>query len=116
MKKIVCFDLDNVICRTKSNDYKKSIPIKKNINFINSLDKKKYYIKIFTARYMGRNNENIKKAIAMGYSMTKQQLKTWGVSYNKLIMGKPSFHYYVDDKSVGFTKNWTNQLKKELKL
>ena len=23
MKKIVCFDLDNVICRTKSNDYKK---------------------------------------------------------------------------------------------
>ncbi len=116
MKKIICFDLDNVICRTKSNNYKKSLPIKKNIDFINSLDKKKFYIKIFTARFMGRNNENINKAKKMGYKMTKKQLKNWGVNYNKLIMGKPSFNYYIDDKSIGFEKDWISQLKKKLKI
>ena len=42
-KKIICFDLDNVLCKTKSNDYKKSIPIKKNINTVNTLYKKGYY-------------------------------------------------------------------------
>ena len=30
MKKlIICFDIDNVICRTKNSNYKKSTPIKK---------------------------------------------------------------------------------------
>ena len=31
MKKILCFDLDNVICKTTSSNYKKSLPIKNNI-------------------------------------------------------------------------------------
>ena len=48
----------------------------------------------------------------MGYKMTKQQLKNWGVNYNKLIMGKPSFNYYIDDKNIGFSKDWIIQLKK----
>ena len=111
MKKIVCFDLDNVICRTKSNDYKKSIPIKKNINFINSLDKKKYYIKIFTARYMGRNNENIRKAKKMGYDLTYKQLKKWGLKFHKLIMGKPSFDIMIDDKCFNIKDNWKKLIR-----
>ena len=49
-KKIICFDLDNVLCKTKSNNYKMSKPIKKNINLVNKLFSKGYYIKIFTAR------------------------------------------------------------------
>ena len=28
-KKIICFDLDNTLCRTEKNYYKKSKPIKK---------------------------------------------------------------------------------------
>ena len=114
MKKIICFDLDNVICKTNSNNYVKSTPIKKNINFINSIDRKKYLVKIFTARYMGRNNDNITKAKKMGYKLTKYQLKKWGVIFDKLIMGKPSFDLYIDDKSLGFKKNWINDLKKKL--
>ena len=73
-KKIYCFDLDNVICTTKGNNYKKSTP-KKVVNFINKLYEKNYYIKIFTARYMGRNNENISKAKRQGYLSTKKTTK-----------------------------------------
>ena len=74
-KKVICFDLDNVLCRTKSNNYKMSKPIKKNINLVNKLFSNGYYIKIFTARFMGRNNDNIKKASKQGYNFTKLQLK-----------------------------------------
>ena len=48
-KKIICFDLDNVLCKTSNNDYKKSKPIKKNINTLNKLYQNGFYIKIFTA-------------------------------------------------------------------
>ena len=113
-KKIICFDLDNVLCKTKSNDYKKSIPIKKNINTVNTLYKKGYYIKIFTARFMGRNNDNYVKAKKQASKITKSQLDKWNVNYNKLIFGKPSFDIYIDDKSFFYDKNWSIQIKKKL--
>lgn len=110
-KKIYCFDIDNVICRTYKSNYKKSKPIKKNIKFINDLYLKGFYIKIFTSRFMGRNNENILKAKKQGYQFTLKQLKNWGVKYNKIIFGKPSYDIFVDDKAYGFSKNWTRYLK-----
>ena len=59
-KKIFCFDIDNVICTTKGRDYLKALPKKEVIKIINKLYEEGHYIKIFTARYMGRNNDNIK--------------------------------------------------------
>ena len=112
-KKIICFDLDNVLCKTRRNNYKSSIPIKKNVSLVNKLFDNGYFIKIFTARYMGRNNDDIKKAKKQGYIFTKQQLKKWKISYHKLIFGKPSFDVYIDDKSLFFDKNWTSKLKKK---
>ena len=113
MKKIFCFDLDNVICKTYLNDYFNSIPIKKNIRVINSLYEKGHIIKIFTARFMGRSNQNIKKAKKKGIKITLKQLKKWNVKYNKLIFGKPSFDIYIDDKNINFKKNWSQILKKK---
>ena len=58
--KIICFDIDNVICRTNSKkNYLKSLPIKKNIKMINEIYKKGYTIVLYTARYMGRCNGNL---------------------------------------------------------
>ena len=39
MKKqlVFCFDLDNVICKTKKNYYKKSKPIYNSIDIVNKL-------------------------------------------------------------------------------
>lgn len=114
-KKILCFDLDNVLCKTSNNNYKKSNPIKKNIKVVNQLYQKGYYIKIFTARYMGRNNENIIKAKKEGLSLTTKQLKKWNVKYHNLIFGKPSFDIYIDDKSFFYDKKWPQKILKRLK-
>ena len=43
-----------------------------------------------------------------GRNLTLKQLKKWGVKYNQLIMGKPSFDLYIDDKNLNFKKNWSN--------
>ena len=86
-KKIFCFDLDNTICITKGKQYSRSQPIKEAIILINKLYSEGHYIKIFTSRYMGRNDENINKAYKQGYKFTHKQLKSWGLKFHKLLMG-----------------------------
>jgi hypothetical protein len=113
--RIICFDLDNTICLTKKSDYKNSKPIHRNIKFINDLYLNGFFIKIFTARFMGRSNENIFKAKRIGFDFTKNQLKKWGLKYNKLIFGKPSYDVIIDDRCLFFKKNWHNSLVKFLK-
>ena len=115
--KIICFDIDNVICKTNSNhDYKKSKPKKKVIKFINELFSLGYIIKIYTARYMGRNNEDYLNVKKKYFETTKQQLNGWGLNYHKLYMGKPNFDLFVDDKALNFTNEWPKQLKKKLNI
>lgn len=115
-KKIICIDIDNTICKTFLNKYENSKPYKKKIQFINNLYHRGYFIKLFTSRYMGRNKENEKKAKKQGYNYTKKQLKDWGLNYNELIFGKPSFDIYIDDKNLEFKSSWPEILKKRLKF
>ena len=112
--KTICFDLDNTLCITKKNYYRKSKPIKKNINLVNNLYDNGYIIKIFTARFMGRSNENQTKAKQRGFEMTKKQLKSWNLKYHKLIFGKPVYDIIIDDKAYGYNSNWTKKLIKIL--
>tara|TARA_B110000977_G_scaffold201145_1_gene294375 strand:+ start:4066 stop:4416 length:351 start_codon:yes stop_codon:yes gene_type:complete len=113
-KKIICFDLDNVIVKTIKNDYKNSKPIKKNIKFINTLYEKNFYIKIFTSRYMGRNKQNCKKVMKK-FKITEKFLKeNCNLKFNELIMCKPSYDIFVDDKAFGFKRNWSDKLRKLL--
>jgi histidinol phosphatase-like enzyme len=111
MKKF-CFDIDGVICRTIKSNYKSSKPNHKVIKVINKLYDQGHYIIIFTARYMGRNRENILLAKKQGYKFTFNQLKKWGLKFNKLIFGKPSFDLVIDDKSIFYNKNWLENIKK----
>jgi CMP-N,N'-diacetyllegionaminic acid synthase len=106
-----CFDIDGVICKTIKNNYKNSIPNYKVIQFINNLYSDGHYIIIFTARYMGRNKENISQAKKQGYKFTFNQLKKWGLNFNQLIFGKPSYDLIVDDRSIFFQKNWFKKFK-----
>lgn len=110
----LCFDIDGVICtNTINNDYKLSKPIKKNIKLINKLYQKKYIIKLYTARCMGRTFDNRSKAERMIKNLTKRQLREWNVRFDKLFFGKPSFDILIDDKSLCYKKNWhVNLLKK----
>ena len=114
-KKIFCFDLDGVICKTLKKgqkNYKKAIPIIKSINTVNSIYNEGYRVIVFTSRYMGRNNDKANLAIKEGYKQTEKQLQKWGLKYNKLIFGKPSYDVIVDDKSLFFKKNWHKKIMK----
>ena len=115
MKKTICFDIDNTIWKTIKSNYKKSIPIKKNIKFINHLYDKGHPIKIFTARYMGRTSDNLKEAKKKAKKITLYQLKKWGLKFHKIYFGKPSSDLYIDDKNLNFKSNWVQDLKKILK-
>ena len=112
--KTFCFDLDGVICKTKKNNYKSAKPIKKIITLINKLYIKNKII-IFTARYMGRSGERIGEAKKKGYKLTKKQLTDWGLKYHKLIMGKPSYDVFIDDKNLEFKKSWYTDFEKKFK-
>lgn len=111
MKKF-CFDLDGVICTTKGNDYRNAKPKQKVINIINQLYEKNYIL-IYTSRFMGRNKDNVKMANKKGYKFTFQQINNWGLRFDKLLLGKPSYDIFIDDKNFEFNKNWLKEFKKK---
>lgn len=115
-KKIIfCFDLDNTICKTKKSDYLSSKPKKNVIKLINKLYDQGHTIKINTARYMGRNNDDIRLANKQGYKKTFKQLKRWGLKFNKLKISKLSADIYIDDKSYGYSSKWIKDFEKIIK-
>ena len=111
-KKIFCFDLDNTLCTTYRSEYGKSKPKKKAINKVNQLFEKGHIIKIYTARYMGRYNNNRFLAEKKIKKLTITHLKKWGLKYHKIYFGKPSFDLVIDDKAIFFKKNWRDYIKK----
>lgn len=109
--KTFCFDLDNTICRTIGNNYKLSKPNFNAVKRINSLFESGHKIKLFTARYMGRNNDNLKNKKKI-YLNIKKQIDSWGLKYHKLFISKPSADIYIDDKGYGYSKSWILKFKK----
>jgi len=109
--KIFCFDLDNTLCYTKKNQYRTSKPLKKAIKTVNFLYDKGYRIKIYTARYMGRNNDKILRKKDIFKKITKD-LKKFGIKYHKLFISKPSADIYIDDKAYGYKNSWIKKFKK----
>ena len=105
-KKVFAIDIDGVICKTENSDYSLSQPNIKVINKINALFDEGNKIIIFTARFMGRTNNDIIKAKKEGFSLTVKQLKDWGIKYHQLIMGKPSYDIIIDDKSYNYNEDW----------
>ena len=97
--KIIIFDIDKTICKTNRLAYHLSEPIKNKILLINKLYEKGHIIKLFTSRYMGRYKGNVNLIEKKFYSKTEKQLKTWGLKFHDLIMGKPLYDIFVDDKA-----------------
>ena len=112
-KKIFIFDLDNTICKTRKNFYLKSKPKKNIIKKINQIKKNGHIVKIFTSRYMGRSNENRTYVIKKFYNITFKQLKNWGLQFDELLMGKPSYDYFIDDKSYNIRSDNAKRIIKK---
>ena len=64
---------------------------------------------------MGRFNSDVLRVKKHGYKKTEKQLQKWNLKYHKLILGKPNFDIFVDDKALESKKNWINEFKKRLK-
>jgi len=103
MSKTYVIDIDGTICTNgdcASCKYEGSTPIPERIEKINALYEQGNIIKYFTARGMGRYNDDADQATAKFYSLTKMQLDIWGCKYHELILGKPSGDIYIDDKGM----------------
>lgn len=89
-------DIDGTICRTPkdeegNHDYARAYPLAERIAKINRLYDEGATIIYWTARggTSGRDWSDL----------TAQQLKDWGCKHHTLIMNKPSYDYWIDDKA-----------------
>jgi hypothetical protein len=89
---IYCFDIDETICTSNDLDYESAKPIPERIDFLNDLYKSGNIIKFYTAR-------GSKTGIDW-HTFTENQLKSWGVNYHELHVGKPFADIYIDDKAI----------------
>lgn len=106
-KKIIAFDLDDVIC-TRELDSKKEGPDKylqckpdtKIVDIVNRLYHSNYKICIYTSRGMNYFNGNKNNIYNNIFKITKNQLNQWGLKYHQIIMGKIYYDIFIDDKAV----------------
>ena len=94
------FDLDNTLCSTSNSDYINSKPFLDRIEFVNRLYEEGNKIVIYTARGMKSCDNNQMLAINKYFSLTQDQINSWGLKYHHLFLGKPSGDIYVDDKGI----------------
>ena len=90
MKYIV--DIDGTICTTVDGDYENSVPLPGHIEKINKLYGDGHYITYWTARGSASGRD--------WSDLTHRQLKNWGCMYHSLILKKPVYDVWIDDKAV----------------
>ena len=86
-------DIDETICRYEGErNYPDAVPIKENIEKINSLYNEGHTVVYWTARG---------SVTKMDWrELTKQQLDTWGAKYTELKLGKPHYDLFICDKAI----------------
>ena len=94
----ICIDLDDTLCRGKP--YNTATPLPGAKEFLQRLKDDGHEIVIYTARFMGRTDNNQKAACEMGTELTINQLREWEFPYDEIYLGKPSADLYIDDKSI----------------
>ena len=95
------FDIDGTICKKeKDANYEASKPLFERIDIVNFLYDSGNTIIMYTARGMGRHENDFQKVDKEFRAMTANQLKEWGVKHHHLFLGKPNGDYYIDDKGI----------------
>ena len=91
---IIYLDLDNTLCRTDGLNYEGAEPMPDRIAVANRLYDEGNRIIIWTARGA------VTGVTLALWSLTKRQLKAWGVKYHELKLDKPYFDLLVDDRAL----------------
>ena len=90
MKKFVV-DIDGTICTNTNGDYENAMPIQERIEFFNELFDEGNEIIYWTAR--GKNSG---KDWA---DLTFKQMERWGVKASSVLLDKPAYDVWIDDKA-----------------
>jgi len=94
---IYCIDVDETLCHSIEDDYAHSVACREAISKVNKLFDEGHTIKLFTGRGSWDNYD--------WREFTEKQLKSWGVKYHELIMGKPHADVFIDDKALN-ARDW----------
>ena len=100
------FDLDDTLCTRPADitdgpeKYKTSTPNYRTIDILNRLSMDNHKIIIYTSRGMTYFKGNVDLIDRKIRPLTEEQLNDWGVEYDELIMGKPHYDVFVDDKAL----------------
>lgn len=90
---IYCFDLDGTLCSQEApGTYQYAVPDRRMIQSMHRLKADGHTIYIYTARAPSKAGDPT--------ATTVDQLRSWGVPYDRLCFGKPAADWYIDDRSV----------------
>ena len=89
---VYCFDIDGTLCSNTDGDYEKAQPFEGRISIVNQLKAEGHTVKLYTARGTTTGTD--------WSDVTLKQLASWGLNYDQLILGKPYYDLFIDDKSV----------------
>ena len=85
-------DIDNTVFKTKGTSYEDSVPMPRRIEKINKLYESGNTIVYWTARGTGSGKDYSK--------LTEDQLRKSGAKFHNLLMGKPVYDLFIDDKNI----------------
>lgn len=86
-------DIDNTICNPDPNwNHELATPIKDHIQKINNLYDAGHNIVYWTARGTLTNKD--------WREVTEKQFEEWGVKYHDLVLYKPHYDLFIDDKNI----------------
>ena len=104
---IIYVDIDHTICDVDAGpdylDYSGAMPWHSNINKINHLYDDGHVIVYWTARGSGTGQD--------WRELTEKQFEEWGVKYHKLILKKPLYNIFIDDRNIN-TDDFFNDFNK----
>lgn len=89
---IYCFDIDGTLCSNTFGAYEEAEPWPDRIATVNLLYDEGHTIKLFTARGTATGKD--------WRELTERQMRSWGVRYHELILGKPEADLFIDDRAV----------------
>ena len=90
---VIYVDIDHTICETDASlDYEAAIPWQESIDKVNQLYDDGHTIVYWTARGSGSGLD--------WREVTEKQFKKWGVKYHKLILKKPLYNVFIDDRNI----------------
>tara|TARA_R100000005_G_C4952167_1_gene172204 strand:- start:738 stop:1052 length:315 start_codon:yes stop_codon:yes gene_type:complete len=99
-----CFDIDGTLCTTNCH-YKDAKPFTNVIDKVNKLYEDGHEITLFTSRGSGSGTD--------WFEFTKKQVDSWSIKYHKLILGKPQYDIFVDDRAIN-NLEWYKQNNLEI--